>query len=230
MSRHSLVASFFLAAACAGADAGPSTTSMLPAVSGAVAGTVAAAPPAPGQGVAIFASGCFWCSESDFELAPGVLSVESGYIGGKVQAPSYELVSGGGTGHVEAVRVVFDPARSGYDALLQWYWAHVDPFDGGGQFCDRGDTYRPAIFPVDDLQRAAAESSKAAMAKRAGRAIAVSVEPAATFWIAEGYHQDFHRTNPGRYKSYRFGCGRDRRIEAVRAELGLTVPDAAHGG
>ncbi len=186
---------------------------------GVAARTEAAAPAPAGKEVAIFASGCFWCSESDFEKAAGVLQVESGYIGGTVEHPRYEDVGAGRTGHTEAVRVVYDPGITSYTAMLDWYWTHVDPFDGKGQFCDRGSQYRPAIFPIDAAQRAAAESSKAAIGKRAPQPIAVTIEPTATFWVAESYHQDFYKTNPGRYSTYRAGCGRDRRIAEVNAML-----------
>ena len=153
-------------------------------------GTVASAPVAAGQAEAVFASGCFWCSESDFEKFPGVVSVESGYIGGSESNPTYEQVGGGRTGH-------------------------VDPFDAGGQFCDRGRQYRPAIFPRSAEQRKAAEASRAAAEKVLGRPVSVTIESAVTFWVAEAYHQDFYRTNPGRYGSYRAGCGRDARVAEV---------------
>jgi peptide-methionine (S)-S-oxide reductase len=178
-------------------------------------GTVASAPVAAGQAEAVFASGCFWCSESDFEKFPGVVSVESGYIGGSESNPTYEQVGGGRTGHAEAVRVVYDPARVSYAQLLTWYWRHVDPFDAGGQFCDRGRQYRPAIFPRNAEQRKEAEASRAAAEKVLGRPVAVTIESAVTFWVAEAYHQDFYRTNPGRYGSYRAGCGRDARVAEV---------------
>jgi peptide-methionine (S)-S-oxide reductase len=178
-------------------------------------GTQPSAPVAAGQAEAVFASGCFWCSESDFEKAPGVVSVQSGYTGGAEPNPTYEQVGGGRTGHAEAVRVVYDPAKTSYPQLLAWYWRHVDPFDGGGQFCDRGKQYRPAIFPVSAEQRKDAEASKAAVEKLLGKRVAVTIESGGPFYVAEGYHQDFYKTNPARYQSYRAGCGRDARVQAV---------------
>lgn len=169
----------------------------------------------PGQAEAVFAAGCFWCTESDFEKLTGVISVESGYIGGTVHRPTYEEVGRGRTGHTEAVRVVFDPSRTTYDALLTHYWRTTDIFDGGGQFCDRGPQYRPALFPVDDAQRAAAEAGKAAMAARFGKPVAVTIEPKAVFYVAEGYHQDYFKKNPVHYAAYRQGCGRDARTAAI---------------
>jgi methionine-S-sulfoxide reductase len=175
----------------------------------------AAAPIAAGQAEAEFAMGCFWCGESDMEKVPGVITVESGYAGGKSEHPTYHQVGSGGTGHAEAVRVVYDPSKVTYEKLLDWFWHHVDPTDGGGQFCDRGSQYRPAIFPVDDAQRKAAEASKAAVATELGKPIAVGIETPGTFWVAEGYHQDFYKTNPTHYQQYRAGCGRDRRVQEV---------------
>ncbi|MFM2163447.1 MAG: peptide methionine sulfoxide reductase MsrA [Pseudomonadota bacterium] len=193
--------------ACAAPDAAAGTSS----------GTTVAPPVAAGQAVAVFASGCFWCSESDFEKAPGVISVQSGYAGGPEANPTYEQVGSGRTGHAEAVRVVYDPARTSYPALLAWYWRHVDPFDGGGQFCDRGKQYRPAIFPQDATQRKDAEASKVAIEQVLRRPVAVTIEAGGPFYVAEAYHQDFYKTNPARYTSYRSGCGRDARVKAVWA-------------
>jgi peptide-methionine (S)-S-oxide reductase len=168
-----------------------------------------------GQAEAIFAAGCFWCTEADFEKLDGVLSVDSGYIGGAVHRPTYEEVGRGRTGHTEAVRVVFDPQKTTYDALLTHYWRTTDLLDGAGQFCDRGPQYRPALFPVDDAQRAAAEAGKSAMAARFGRPVAVTIEPTAVFYVAESYHQDYFKKNPVHYTAYRQGCGRDARTAAL---------------
>lgn len=177
-----------------------------------------AAPPLPaGQAEAIFAAGCFWCSESDFEKVPGVAAVVSGYAGGRVDHPTYYAVGSGATGHTEAVRVVYDPTKVTYEVLLDWYWHHVDPTDGSGQFCDRGSQYRPAIFPVNEAQRKAAAASAAAVATQLGRPLAVQLEVPGTFWVAEAYHQDFYKTHADHYQRYREGCGRDRRIEQVWA-------------
>ena len=169
------------------------------------------------RAAAVFAGGCFWCTEADFDKMPGVLSTTSGYIGGKVRNPTYEQVSAGGTGHIEAVRVVYDPQKVGYAKLLDIYWRNVDPIDGKGQFCDKGEPYRPAIFVADEEQRRLAEESKAAL-ERSGRfkaPIAVTIEPAAPFWVAEDYHQDYYLKNATKYKFYRWNCGRDARLEAL---------------
>lgn len=179
-------------------------------------GTRAAGPVAAGQELAIFAGGCFWCTESDMEKVEGVISVESGYVGGPEQAPTYEQVSSHSTGHAEAVRVVFDPTKTTYAALVEHFWRTIDPFQVNGQFCDHGTQYRSAIFPVDEAQRSVAEASKAAMEARfADKKIATSIETPGPFWLAEDYHQDFYKVNPGRYNAYRMGCGRDARTKSI---------------
>lgn len=169
------------------------------------------------QGVAIFAGGCFWCTEADFDKVPGVLSTTSGYIGGELERPSYEQVSRGGTGHLEAVKVVFDLDRTDYPRLLAAFWPTVDPLDAGGQFCDRGYHYRSAIFYLDDNQEKLAQASKAALAAsgKLDGEIVTLVLPAGKFWPAEEYHQDYARRNPLRYSYYRSRCGRDQRLEEV---------------
>jgi peptide-methionine (S)-S-oxide reductase len=171
----------------------------------------------PGQEAALFAGGCFWCLEADFDKLPGVISTTSGFAGGRTEQPTYDQVGLGGTGHTEVVYVVFDPAIVSYDKVLDWFWRHHDPTDGGGQFCDRGDQYRPAIFPQSDAQLAAAKASEDAIRKSGvlGRPIATEIVPGQKFWPAEVYHQDFHDTNPGRYLPYRIGCGRDARVAEV---------------
>jgi len=173
---------------------------------------------APDQtNVAIFASGCFWCTESDFDKVPGVIDTTSGYTGGRTPHPDYESVSTGRTGHVESLRVTYDPSKVTYQHLLSWYWRHVDPVDDGGQFCDRGSQYRPVIFVLNAEQRRLAEESKEQLAKSGvlDRPIAVKIEDAGTFTPAEEYHQDFYKKNPLRYRYYRFGCGRDQRVEQI---------------
>lgn len=182
----------------------------------------AARPVPAGQSVAIFAAGCFWCSEKDFEKVPGVIEVESGFAGGTKDKPTYREVGAGTTGHTEAVRVIYDPKKVSYEQLLDWYWHHVDPFDAGGQFCDRGSQYRPAILPLDEAQRKAAEASKFAIEQTFARPVAVKLEQPGTFWLAEAYHQDFYKTNADHYERYRRGCGRDARVEAVWAEVDPT--------
>lgn len=175
-----------------------------------------AAPPVPaGRAEAIFAGGCFWCMEAPFEQLRGVDSVTSGYTGGRMRAPTYHQVSAGGTGHAEAVRVIFDPSQITYARLLEVYWRNVDPTQTDGQFCDHGDQYRTAIFVVDAEQRRLATASREQAARTLGRRIVTEIEDATTFWVAEDYHQDFHRTNPTRYRSYRAGCGRDARLREL---------------
>ena len=183
------------------------------------AGTAAApsdAPPA-GTATAIFAGGCFWCMEPPFDKLDGVISTTSGYTGGNVANPTYEAVSSGRTGHTEAVRIEYDPKKVSYERLLDVYWRNVDPTDAGGQFCDRGSQYRAAIFVRDDAQRAAAERSRAALEanKPFPQRIVTEIVPASAFYAAEDYHQDYYLKNPLRYKFYRNGCGRDRRLDAV---------------
>lgn len=165
--------------------------------------------------VAVFAAGCFWCMEKPFDEAPGVLETVSGFTGGTVAAPTYEQVTAGGTGHTEAVRVTYDPARITYARLLEIYWRQVDPFDPDGQFCDQGDSYRPGIFVATPEERAAAEASKAAVQRRLSAPIVVPIEAAGAFYPAEAYHQDYYKKNPVRYSFYRNGCGRDARLKQV---------------
>jgi peptide-methionine (S)-S-oxide reductase len=167
---------------------------------------------------AVFAGGCFWCTESDFDKVPGVLSTTSGYTGGRVENPTYEQVSGGNTGHIESVRVVYDPRRVGYSALVEHFFHTIDPLDGGGQFCDRGSQYRSAIFVASEQERQIAEGIKAKLAKVLRKQIATEILPAAHFYPAEDYHQDYYKKNPIRYRFYRGNCGRDGRVEKVWGE------------
>jgi peptide methionine sulfoxide reductase msrA/msrB len=178
------------------------------------------APPAPA--VAIFAGGCFWCVESAFDDLPGVIEAVSGYTGGGATAPTYEDVSAGRTGHVEAVRVRYDPTRVGYDRLLDVFWRQIDPTDDGGQFADRGAQYRTVIFYQDEEQRARAESSKAALAAsgRFAAPLVTRILPAGPFHEAEAYHQDYHRKNPTAYERYRRGSGRAPFLERVWGPVG----------
>jgi peptide-methionine (S)-S-oxide reductase len=175
----------------------------------------AGAAPAAEPRVATFASGCFWCTEADFEKVPGVVEAVSGYTGGRDPDPTYKEVSAGGTGHTEAVQVRYDPDEVTYERLLEVYWRNVDPLDADGQFCDRGDQYRPAIFANDEEQRRQAEESRAAL-ERSGRfgprPIVVQVQPAGPFHPAEDYHQDYAKRNAWRYSFYRLNCGRDARL------------------
>jgi len=167
---------------------------------------------------AVLAGGCFWCLEHDLEKLPGVLSVESGYSGGSLRNPTYRQVSAGGTGHQEVVRVRFDPAQLSYATLLRSYWRNVDPLDDGGQFCDRGSSYRPVIFTRGDDQQQQARASLQAAAKelkRPASELRVQIRPLQTFWPAEDYHQNYAETNAVKYNYYRWSCGRDRRLDAV---------------
>ena len=170
---------------------------------------------------AIFAGGCFWCMESDMKAIPGVLSVESGYTGGTLKSPKYEDVITEKTGHYESVRVKFDPSKITYRQLLDRYWKLVDPTDNGGQFCDRGPSYRPAVFVNGPAQQKAAEESRAAAARnlKTGRMVA-QILPATTFYPAEEYHRDFAKRHALQYEMYRTGCGRDARLAEVWGKAG----------
>lgn len=175
----------------------------------------AAAPPGPRLAAAIFAGGCFWCTEADFDKIPGVVSTTSGYAGGKVANPSYEQVSAGRTGHIESVKVVYDPARVSYQTLVARFFRTVDPLDGGGQFCDRGGQYRTAIFVANAAERRIAEATRARAAALLKKPAATLVIPAGPFYSAETYHQDYYRKNPVPYRYYRWRCGRDARLTAL---------------
>jgi peptide-methionine (S)-S-oxide reductase len=176
---------------------------------------------------AIFAGGCFWCVEADFDRVRGVLSTTSGYTGGTVDSPSYKQVTAGGTGHYEAVRIEFDADRVSYRQLADLFFRSVDPTDAGGQFCDRGDSYRTAIFALDEAQAEAASAARDAAAAALGRAVATPVLEAGTFWPAESYHQDYYKGSnrvltrfgwirqSDAYKRYREACGRDARVRAL---------------
>jgi peptide methionine sulfoxide reductase msrA/msrB len=167
--------------------------------------------------IATFAGGCFWCTEADFEKCPGVVKVISGYTGGQKENPSYEEVSSGGTGHVEAIQVYYDPSKVTYNELLDYFWRHVDPTDSGGQFVDRGSQYRSAIFYHDDKQKELAIKSKEALEKSGvfSKPIATEILGFSKFYQAEDYHQDYYKKNPIRYKYYRFASGRDQFLKKV---------------
>ena len=165
-------------------------------------------------GVAIFAGGCFWCMEPPYDKTEGVLSTISGYIGGSEKDANYKRVSAGGTGHYEAVRIEYDPAKVSYGELLDVFWRNVDPFDGRGQFCDKGTQYLSGIFPLTNEQRAIAAASKARIESERGK-VQTRILPAAEFFDAEDYHQDYYTKNPVRYKYYRWGCGRDKRLKEL---------------
>ncbi len=164
---------------------------------------------------AIFAGGCFWCVESDFDKVPGVVATVSGYTGGKTENPSYRQVTAGGTGHYEAVEITYDPAKVSYEALLTAFWRSVDPTDGGGQFCDRGQSYQTAVFVANEKQRGLAEASKNAAQKMLDQPIVTPILAAAPFYPAEDYHQNYYKRNPLRYRYYRWGCGRNQKVKEV---------------
>lgn len=166
---------------------------------------------------AVFAGGCFWCVEADFDKVDGVVETISGFAGGHVDNPSYKQVTYTDTGHYEVVQVRYNPAEVSYSELVEYFWRHVDPTDPGGQFCDRGDSYRTAIFASDEQELVVAERSKAKLSESG-----ILLEPVVTpiilddqFWPAEAYHQDYYKKNPLRYRYYRTGCGRDRRVKEV---------------
>jgi peptide methionine sulfoxide reductase msrA/msrB len=167
--------------------------------------------------VATFAGGCFWCTEADFEKAPGVVKVISGYAGGQKKNPTYEEVSSGTTGHVEAVQVYYDPAKVTYQQLLDYFWRHIDPTDGGGQFVDRGAQYRSVIFYQDEEQMRLAEKSKEALnhSGRFKKPVVTDIVKFTNFYPAEEYHQDYYKKNPLRYRYYRHGSGRDQFLTKV---------------
>ena len=210
MSRQTLFAACLAAAVvyagCAGADA---TNAAEPARS------------APGTSVqgetakATFAAGCFWCVEEAFDKLDGVISTTSGYIGGSKANPTYEEVSSGSTGHTEAVEVIYDPSKLSYDQLLRTFWRNVDAVDAGGQFCDRGSQYRSGIFYHSPEQQQKAEASKKAAAGQLGQPIATEIVEAGPFYKAESYHQDYYKTNPVRYRFYKWNCGRAQRLEQL---------------
>jgi peptide-methionine (S)-S-oxide reductase len=166
---------------------------------------------------ATFAGGCFWCMQPPFEKLEGVVRTTVGYTGGTSVNPTYRQVSAGGTGHAEAVEIVFDPARVTYEKLLEVFWRNIDPLAKNRQFCDTGDQYRTAIFVHDEAQRRAAEASLRAIESsgRLNGRIETQIVPSAPFYAAEDYHQDYHRKNPSKYAFYRWNCGRDARLEAL---------------
>jgi peptide-methionine (S)-S-oxide reductase len=176
--------------------------------------------PPPQGALATFAGGCFWCMEPPFDEVPGVLSTTSGYAGGRVPNPSYEQVSAGGTGHTEAIQVEYDPGRVTYQELLAVFWRNIDPTARDRQFCDRGSQYRSAVFYHDRTQREAAERSRAQLeqSKPFPQPIVTEIAPLTAFYPAEEYHQDYYRKHPIKYKYYRYGCGRDKRLEELWGE------------
>ena len=174
---------------------------------------------------AILAGGCFWCVESDFDKVPGVVETVSGYIGGKKENPTYRQVASGQTKHIEAVRIKYDPKKISYEKILYYFWRSVDPTDDGGQFCDRGYSYKTAVFAVDEKQLEQAKASKSELQSSniLRKPIVTEIRKAGTFYEAESYHQDFYTKNPIRYATYRYGCRRDARVKQLWGK-------EAHGG
>ena len=184
-------------------------------ISLAAAGGVAAQSPQPGQAVATFAGGCFWCVEADFDKVPGVISTTSGYTGGTLANPTYQDVGGGRTGHAEAVEIVYDPTKVSFEKLLDVFWHSIDPLVKDRQFCDVGNEYRTAIFVHGDEQKRLAEESKKAAAAKLEKLIETEIVAAGPFYKAEDYHQDYYQKNAAKYKFYRWNCGRDQRLQQI---------------
>ncbi len=179
---------------------------------------VHAAAPGPGSAPTVkatFAGGCFWCMEPPYDELEGVTSTISGYIGGSKKNPTYEEVSAGTTGHTEAVQITYDPKKISYEKLLEVFWRNIDPLTANAQFCDSGSQYRSAIFYHDEAQKNLAETSKKRLQGHFDRPIVTEIARATEFYPAEDYHQDYYRKNPVRYKIYRYGCGRDRRLQEL---------------
>jgi len=193
-----LMLSFILALATVGTAAAQNATAQKPA-----------------RAVATFAGGCFWCVESDFDPIKGGISTTSGYTGGKLANPTYKQVSAGGTGHTEAVEIVYDPNVVSYSQLLHHFWRTIDPTVKDRQFCDVGSQYRSGIFTHDATQRKLAEESRKKVAAELGKRIYTEVANAGPFYKAEDYHQDYYKKDPLRYKFYRWNCGRDQRIKEI---------------
>jgi peptide-methionine (S)-S-oxide reductase len=166
---------------------------------------------------AVFAGGCFWCMESELEGVAGVIDVVSGYTGGHIPNPTYQQVSSGRSGHVEAVRVRYDDTRISYEQLIDYFWSNIDPLDDQGQFCDKGSQYLSAVFVANAGERAVAEKTRDAAAKRLREPgiVKTQIRDAAPFYAAEAEHQDYYRKNPIRYRLYKQGCGRDQRLGEV---------------
>jgi peptide-methionine (S)-S-oxide reductase len=192
------------------------------AILAGISATVVSTAPAAATGAqqaqratAMFAGGCFWCMEPPFDQLAGVVATTSGYAGGRVKNPTYEQVSRGGTGHAEVVQVTYDPSKVTFAQLLETFWRNVDPFDGGGQFCDRGDQYRSAVFYASEDEKRLAEGSRKKVEEQFGRTVVTEIVPAAPFYAAESYHQDYYKKNSLQYKFYSWNCGRAQRLETI---------------
>ena len=218
---HRLAAGLIAGVSVAGAIAGAAVLAQDPPQDAAEsARPVAQEAAEPEQASAIFAGGCFWCMEPPYDKLDGVISTTSGYIGGSVPNPTYEQVSAGGTGHTEAVRVLYDPSRVDYQQLVDVFWVNVDPTQVDGQFCDHGNQYRTGIFYADGEQKQDAQQSLTELKKTKPFAgdIVTEISPATVFYPAEDYHQDYYQTNPLQYKYYRWACGRDQRLMELWGE------------
>jgi peptide-methionine (S)-S-oxide reductase len=197
-----------------------STFALLGLLFFACAASASAASQSAATAKATFAGGCFWCMEPPYDELDGVLSTISGYMGGKTKNPTYEEVSSGRTGHAEVVQITYDPKKIAYSKLLEVFWRNIDPLTSNAQFCDHGSQYRSGIFYHDEEQKRLAQESKTALSKRFKEPIVTEIVPAATFYPAEDYHQDYYVKNPLRYKIYRYGCGRDQRLKEVWGAAG----------
>ncbi|MAN75053.1 MAG: peptide-methionine (S)-S-oxide reductase [Henriciella sp.] len=187
-----------------------------------------APPPSTNVESAIFAGGCFWCTEADFDKVDGVISTVSGYTGGTVENPTYRQVTSGDTGHYEAVEVTYDPAKVTYDELVDYYFHTIDPTDERGQFCDKGSSYRSAVFVETGDQREAVEAEIEEIEESGvlPGPVVTSVLDESTFWKAEDYHQNYYKTTPVKYRFYRQGCGRDARLKELWGDEAMHLPDS----
>lgn len=177
----------------------------------------------PQTASAVFAGGCFWCMEHPYDELDGVISTTSGYSGGDEKTATYEQISSGTTGHYEVVKIEYDPSKVSYQTLLDIFWRNIDPFDAKGQFCDKGPQYRAAIFYGSEKEKELAEASKQKVSEKLGKPVETEILPAPAFYPAEDYHQNYYQTNPIRYKLYRYGCGRDKRLDMVWGKQELTA-------
>lgn len=187
-----------------------------------------APPPSTNVESAIFAGGCFWCTEADFDKVDGVISTVSGYTGGTVENPTYRQVTSGDTGHYEAVEVTYDPVKVTYDELVGYYFHTIDPTDERGQFCDKGSSYRSAVFVETDDQREAVEAEIEEIEESGvlPGPVVTRVLNESTFWKAEDYHQNYYKTTPVKYRFYRQGCGRDARLKELWGDEAMHLPDS----
>lgn len=168
------------------------------------------------QKTAVFAGGCFWCMQSEFDSEKGVAKTTVGYTGGKMANPTYEQVSSGTSGHREAIEVSYDPEVVTYPRLLEIFWSNVDPLDAKGQFCDKGEQYKAGIYVTGDEERAAAQASAMEVSKKLGKPVVTDIMTRGPFYTAEAYHQDYYKKSAGKYARYRAGCGRDERLEELK--------------